>query len=962
MLRTFSSLVSPRKIIVAVLFSLYALSGFADDTDIFFKAQVKTPNILFVIDNSFEDSLPITFENKTLEKFDVYKILLQRMMASIGDNANVGLMRFDEKNTGVMIHPIENIANSDVRSNINYMLENIHNIGQGDPIPLALLEAGKYFRGNEATNAPLHCRISEGNTSEVNICEKNSENKLNYLAPSSNCTQNFIVLITGGGTNYNFPNAIKKAKEQEYITQIEDFMKSTPCISADCGPEIAEYLFKQNQIITYTIGIGVKPTSKAASYLNQIAKLGSTETMYNAENFSSLTNSFYFALRDIYERIAIQNSFVAPATLLSQSDSMVHDDKIYLPLLLPDARYTWQGNLMKYKVDPITGKVWDKDNSPVYQIDPLTKNYQFNNDSVDYWQSEPINKKLDFITRGGAESQIKLLNRPLYWNTKDNQLVKLDDLNAAKFETYLTENKLLSNLNSISVTPDQATSWIMGSDITSESESNKERHKLGDIIHSPPTAVTFNNKNYVIVGSNDGMLHIFGEDGTEKFSFMPNIMLEDLHLMIQNDVSLKHHYGVDGQITPVLSADRKTLYVYFGLRRGGNYYYALKFTDLENSSALPDKLEWAVTQNNSDFQRLGQTWSRAVPAFLFGKNVLVFTGGYDEKNDSVISRSERESFPSSADLGNDIYIIDQDTGAVEWSTAEISNFRWLSTFKDKMRYSFASSPKLIDIDGDGKADQMYAADTGGQLWRFDIHHKAKIITGGLIADLSEDSGSEYRRFYNTPDVSIISNGSRRYLAIGIGSGWREAPTNTSIQDYFFVIRQSLKKIDEDYSTKPITPQDLLNVPKYNEYSKAEFQAEIDKFQEKMVNGWKYKLDLGEKVFGDSLTLNNKVIFSTIVPSNEVLACGLSTAQLGTKFRIYLFDIRNTVSFYDFDNNEKLGEGGCDGDRCQDVTLAVTPALFMTADSARVLLSPYESVDILGVGSQATFWRDSPEHE
>ena len=53
-----------------------------------------------------------------------------------------------------------------------------------------------------------------------------------------------------------------------------------------------------------------------------------------------------------------------------------------------------------------------------------------------------------------------------------------------------------------------------------------------------------------------------------------------------------------------------------------------------------------------------------------------------------------------------------------------------------MNNSIPGRITVIDTNGDGFADRMYAGDMGGRVWRFDIINgsgASTLVTGGVIA-------------------------------------------------------------------------------------------------------------------------------------------------------------------------------------------------------------------------------------
>src|SRR5690606_18708175 len=229
----------------------------------------------------------------------------------------------------------------------------------------------------------------------------------------------------------------------------------------------------------------------------------------------------------------------------------------------------------------------------------------------------------------------------------------------------------------------------------------------------------------------------------------------NLRVQVVND---DNDGNLDGIIDPT-SGD--SVYLFFGLRRGGSVYYAL---DVTNPDA--PQLMWRL--DGSDLSDLGQTWSSPVPTRIRiqedDHDVVIFAGGYDTSQDSPHVNPD--------DLGNAIYIVDLVSGDVLWHGGNTATAT--RTFAD-MDYSIPADLKVIDLDADGVADRIYAADMGGQVWRFDIFNgepASSLVTGGVIAQLGSaglDSPTlaEMRRFYYAPDVALASTREGTFLHIGI---------------------------------------------------------------------------------------------------------------------------------------------------------------------------------------------------
>jgi type IV pilus assembly protein PilY1 len=201
------------------------------------------------------------------------------------------------------------------------------------------------------------------------------------------------------------------------------------------------------------------------------------------------------------------------------------------------------------------------------------------------------------------------------------------------------------------------------------------------------------------------------------------------------------------------------------------------------------------------------------------------------------------------------------------------------------------------MDSDGYADRMYAADMGGQVWRFDIFNGQDadaLVTGGVIAQLGAagmgtPTAVESRRFYYSPDVALVSNDGQSFVHIGVGSGQRAHPNATTTQDRFYALRDYVPfaaRTQAEYdaiASSPVTDADLTDVT-----------DDINAVVPAGSPGWRFELRTGggwtgEKVLAEARTFNNQVYFTTFSPDTSgATGC---TPRLGTN-RLYIVDILN----------------------------------------------------------------------
>lgn len=238
---------------------------------------------------------------------------------------------------------------------------------------------------------------------------------------------------------------------------------------------------------------------------------------------------------------------------------------------------------------------------------------------------------------------------------------------------------------------------------------------LGDFIHSAPTFY----KGVIYIGSNDGMLHaINAVTGEEKFCYVPNLVYDHLSELAVPGYS--HKYYVDG--TAVVSKVGTQDILVCGLGKGGKGYFGLDVTTPNAMTANKVLWEYPSTADND----LGYTFSNATIVTTHAGQVVVFGNGYDSVNQKAI-----------------LYLLDPVDG---------TQIRKLDTLTAGC--NGLSTPKVVDVEGDGYADYAFAGDLLGNMWRFDLR------------DEDSDNWAVYYQAGSVPKPLItVRNGSNAAQAI-----------------------------------------------------------------------------------------------------------------------------------------------------------------------------------------------------
>lgn len=873
----------------------------------------------------------------------------------------------------------------------------------GTPIVDAYWEASRYYRGasvdygkqrgstgrqNRFHRVSVPESYTGGTVYRQNACTDGDldnpycwNEKINgnptYISPfKSSCQTNHIVFLSDGAATSN--SAAAKVRSQTGVSTCD-----TNSGSQACGTELANWLHendhapnmtgKQN-VTTYTIGFNF-----SSGFLESLATAGGG-AYFQADSAAQLVDVFQTILGDV---LSVDTSFVAPGATVNQFNRLTHRNDIYFALFKPGQRPTWSGNLKRYEVGADSdGKVTIKDVAGNAAVDPSSGFFDENSHS---WWSDSADGNQ--VAKGGAADEMEYDNgnpRKIFTYLGDTSALPAGGATLNTSANALHENNnhiTLAHLglSNATGTPtelqdyrDNLLKWARGVDVKDDDEDGETddwRQHMGDPMHARPVIVNYANGDNdplttVFVGTNEGYLHAIERDhGKEIYSYVPKQLLPNFDTFWNNQSSDSHPYGLDGTLSVWTSDENGNVtidpgekaYLYTGMRRGGSAYFSL-----DVSERLNPKLNWVIEGGTGDFAELGQTWSKLAPARIrfngLERDVLIFGAGYDDNQDMSLD-TDKNRVPRSEDSkGRGIYIVDAEDGSLVYSALGVTGAPGAGQVFDDMDYSIPSDIRILDTDFDGFADQMYASDLGGRIWRFDFetfHESGDLLYGGIIADLSTSGLEGERRFYYEPDVAMISNDGNRFLSISIGSGWRAHPLDLIVDDKFFMIKSASvfsrppgygKTLDNGQTYQPITVDDLVDVtntltPPINNY------------------GWQYDLGAtGEKVLGDSVTVNNQVVFSSYRPALSVGACTTAIGG-GSVYALNILDGSPTVDLdgdgdIDEDDREmKLAHGG----------IPPSPAVLITPDGPTLLVGPEQPFQPNFVNlTRRTFWVDSSD--
>ena len=687
---------------------------------------------------------------------------------------------------------------------------------------------------------------------------------------------------------------------------------------------------RKQTIRYYTVGMAMQDGSDRETFLKYIAMTGGGK-YFSAKNADQLAEAFQHILDDATS--AISYAYTAPTIPISPTNAAISGKDIFVPIFAPNPHPLWYGNIKKYQIsfesatpnDPNAPKqiiIKDANNAPVMD------NNGFLESSVDFWNNSAASPGLPL--NGGAASQMHISEgnprnlftvfeessgTPIIEDNhrihplNDNITAEMLGVDALSLPDSTDGQKRTMVLNWISMTSDVTLPDGNGGTVTVS-----HQNKMGAPIHSKPLVVSTQNESVVFITTTEGILHALNANtGKELWAFMPKDLLSTITQSFVSDwnYSKPHdeetgapfdghahttipNYGLDG---PLMTYEHEGhRYLVIGMRRGGRDYYALDITD--PSQPL---FAWKIEGGSSEFPKLGETWSKPIYATVqfngdtTSTNVLIIGGGYDPKEDDfyvdsnhngVYDLGEPANPRSDDDMGNVIYFVNPATG----QRINVSGFDGVidSVVKGHMGNAIVADILPIDINSNGVVDRLYAADVGGRIIRVDIpDHALAALTGNsqisatVLADVnlnrtgntySEQAGSDYQRFFNTPEAAYFNKGGTQYLAIMIGSGQQSNPlANLVDHDRFYMIKDpnvwTAPGDGTDSDTAPDYPDVIAENDLYD--TTANLVQVGDSGQQgdaayaiAASHGWYFNLNNGEKVFSSAKIYDYAVLFTT----------------------------------------------------------------------------------------------------
>ncbi|MFY3386915.1 pilus assembly protein [Paracidovorax sp. MALMAid1276] len=264
------------------------------------------------------------------------------------------------------------------------------------------------------------------------------------------------------------------------------------------------------------------------------------------------------------------------------------------------------------------------------------------------------------------------------------------------------------------------------------------------------------------VGGNDGMLHGFAAaDGEEKIAYVPRGVIPNLTLLTDPQYNNKHRYFVDG--SPMTGdidinggmqdpADPNyatyvpnwRTYLVGTLGLGGKGYYVMDVTNPTSTtspSGVPGFSEASAAALVRADRTRGTTEAAPVCGTMTGAEQVACLKTVDEDKDighitAKPVRDDNDPMRSSQItlMNNNRWAVVMGNGYNSANQRPVLLIQYLDGARELLRIPATTNtagtglaadnglaaPRVVDLNGDNRADVVYAGDNLGNLWKFDL--------------------------------------------------------------------------------------------------------------------------------------------------------------------------------------------------------------------------------------------------
>lgn len=650
------------------------------------------------------------------------------------------------------------------------------------------------------------------------------------------------------------------------------------------------------------------PNQSEAAKIDDLwhAAVNGRGTYYSATDAVTLKQGIQSALSGIQAR---KGSSAAAAT--SNLEPVPGDNFVYVALY---QTVKWDGDLMAFSIDPASGElsgssIWSAQAKLDAQVAAAGTDDGRN---IKFFSSGATDKLKDFtyanLTTDGLNAHFENIcgKSPAI----DQCGTDAGDLDSTQKTAANNGENLVNYLRGRPLHEDEVSNATVANRIYRGRD-----HVLGDNVNAVPvylkkppfsydkydtTYATFKANNAeraatVFIAANDGMLHaINADDGTERWAYVPKLVMSNMWRLADRNYGNNHHYFVDGSptiadICTTLRTDNaqvcngaanwKTIVV-GGLNKGGCGYYALDVTNPAEPKGL-----WEFTNPN-----LGYSYGNPVVAKRKdGRWVVIFTSGYNNYPGNGCGNT--------GDGNGHVFVVDAATGAllddIPTYTSGTNPAGTTGTPSGLAKLNAWINDAALPI-----ANRLYGGDMRGNVWRidFDDNHATAGKEAGLLATLKDGSNNP-QPITTKPELAVAGAAQVPIVLVGTGKYLGTGDVSNTSQQSLYAIKDTLTATGiADIRGSTMVPRTLSEQTGASTGTLA--GRTIRTVSGAPVNwashdGWYLDFNPGNKSPGERVNVDMSLQFNILTVAANVPA--QNACDVGGYAFLYFFDINNGLN-------------------------------------------------------------------
>jgi len=342
--------------------------------------------------------------------------------------------------------------------------------------------------------------------------------------------------------------------------------------------------------------------------------------------------------------------------------------------------------------------------------------------------------------------------------------------------------------------------WYLGKPV---SDYNTSSYTAFATSHATRTPMLY-------VGGNDGMLHGFSAvNGEEKIAYIPKGVYKNLSLLTSTDYT--HRYYVDGSpfsgdvnISATTTANWRT-YLIGTLGAGGKGYYVLDVTQPGATVGTGVATNFS-TANASSLVVMDKTADKDDTTIDADIGHII--------SDPVLTTGNQLLSGQIAKMNNGRWAVVMGNGYNSQNEQAVLLIQYLDGDKALHKISAGtagdnglSSPRLLDVNGDGFPDVAYAGDLKGNMWKFNLFGSdastwGTAFSGNPLYTAVNSSGVNPQPITAAPTLAQNTLVGGLMVAFGTGRNLSEADrTDTSVQTVY-AVRDNTVYMPDPAATPP----------------------------------------------------------------------------------------------------------------------------------------------------------------